>query len=73
MWDVVPVDSATFTPSADASVDESRPTTNLGTLSPIEVDGGSTSIEGNLRFEPTGISGPVSEARLRVWVTNGTN
>jgi hypothetical protein len=64
----------TFIAEADARVPESKPDTNLGRDAVLYVDGGSTDpdIESYIRFTVTGISGTVSSAKLRVYVTDAT-
>ncbi len=62
----------TFTPVADASVQAASPAQNFGTgtlllsdTSPLE--------ESYLRFSVAGLSGTVTSARLRLYVSNGTS
>ena len=63
----------TFSPQADARVEEANPDTNFGTSSSLRVEGGSAlDIESYLRFQVTGVLGTVEQAKLRLWVTNGT-
>ncbi|NNF56077.1 MAG: DNRLRE domain-containing protein, partial [Acidimicrobiales bacterium] len=71
-WDVVPVSGATFNPTHDASAFEASPTTNNGSSIEVEVDGGSSSTEGMVQFNVTGVTGPISSATLRFFATNGT-
>jgi hypothetical protein len=62
----------TFSANADAQVREAQPTTNFGT-SALRADGGSDpDVESDLRFQVTGVSGPVQSAKLRVYATSGT-
>ena len=62
----------TFAPVADATVDRTYPSTNLGAATALHAD---TRPERRsyLRFDVSGLSGPVSSATLRLWVTDGTN
>ena len=63
----------TFGPQADARVEEANPDTNFGTSSSLRVEGGSAlDMESYLRFQVTGVLGTVEQAKLRLWVTNGT-
>lgn len=62
----------TFTPVADASVQAASPARNFGTgtlllsdRSPLE--------ESYLRFSVAGVSGTVTSAKLRLYVSNGTS
>ncbi len=65
--------SRTFTAEADARVHEAKPSTNYGGSSYLRVNGGSESdVESYLRFAVSGLGGPVTFARLRLWVTSGT-
>lgn len=64
----------TFTTAADARVAEGSPTTNYGTQTNIQADGdpGIAQIS-YIRFNASGISGQVQNAKLRVFcTTNGT-
>ena len=63
----------TFGPQADSRVEEANPDTNFGTSSTLRVEAGSAlDIESYLRFQVTGVLGAVEQAKLRLWVTNGT-
>ena len=63
----------TFGPQADARVEEANPNSNFGTSSSLRVEGGSAlDIESYLRFQVTGVLGTVEQAKLRLWVSNGT-
>ena len=63
----------TFSPQADARVEEANPDSNFGTSSSLRVEGGSAlDVESYLRFQVTGVLGTVEQAKLRLWVTNGT-
>jgi hypothetical protein len=65
-----PGGALTFTPAADARVEEEFPTNNYATSSQLEVDGGSDlDSESYLRFTVTGVSGTVQHALLRVYST----
>ena len=63
---------ATVPASADASVHEATPDTSSGGGA-LRVDGGTgTRVESLLSFRPTGITGPVQRAELRLYATSGT-
>jgi acid phosphatase type 7 len=63
----------TFSPQADARVEEASPDTNFGTSTSLRVEAGSAlDIESYLRFQVTGVLGTVEQAKLRLWVSNGT-
>lgn len=68
-----PPTSATFTPTADTYVDEKHPTQNKGTATSLYTLGtvGSRQ-QGLLRFSVSGLPAPVTQATLRLWVTNGS-
>jgi calcineurin-like phosphoesterase family protein len=60
----------TFVTEADAEVQENNPDTNTGTSSALEViNANNRSIESNLRFTVSGISGAIQSALLRVHST----
>jgi chitodextrinase len=61
----------TFTPVADARVEEASPGTNFGTSTVLRT-GASPAIETYLRFAVTGLSGTVHSARLRLYATNNS-
>jgi len=59
--------------TADTFVRESSPMSNFGASSVLNVDGGTgTNEHAYFRFEVSGVSGAVTNAKLRAWVTNGT-
>lgn len=64
----------TFIAEADSRVPEAKPDINFGKDTVLYVDGGATTpdIESYIRFTVTGISGAVSSAQLRVYVTDAT-
>jgi len=63
----------TFSPSADATIDESAPTTALGTLDLVRVDNWPVN-HILLRFDLTGLAGrTVVSAKLRLLCTNGSD
>jgi acid phosphatase type 7 len=68
------VNNFTFAVEADARVKQASPTSNYGTLSYVSVDGAPDPIEESyLRFTVGGVSGPIQNAKLRVFVsTNAT-
>jgi hypothetical protein len=60
-----------FSPEADARVEESSPKKNYGVSTTLKVDG-SPRQQSYLRFAVSGVSGTVSSVKLRVYVgTNG--
>lgn len=64
---------ATFIAVADARVQESAPETNYATVL-LRVDAGADpDVESYLRFNVGALAGPVTSAKLRLWVTNATN
>jgi hypothetical protein len=62
----------TFTPVADAHVDDSAPTTNSGTSTTLRIDG-SPIRQAYLRFVVTGVSGAVTKATLRVYANSSSS
>jgi glucose/arabinose dehydrogenase len=60
--------SITFKPSADAFVRKSSPGTNYGKASNIRTYFGTE--RSYLRFTVSGLTGPATDARLRLWVTD---
>jgi hypothetical protein len=61
----------TFAPTADATVKQESPTGNFGTATTLETDAVPI-VESYLKFSVDGITGPVSKAVLRAFVTNGS-
>jgi PKD repeat protein len=67
---LTPVSTATFSPEADARVQEANPSSNYG-LGFLRTNGASNpDIESYLRFQLSGIAGQVSSAKLRLYATN---
>jgi hypothetical protein len=66
--------SLTFIAEADSQVKEASPSTNYGYFSTMQADGASDpDVEAYIRFTVTGVSGPVQNVILRVYVsTNGS-
>jgi hypothetical protein len=63
----------TVVASADTFVDERLITTNQGTATTLYSDGGAGLAKQSLiRFDVPGLSGTVTAATLRLWVTNGS-
>lgn len=64
----------TFTPAADARVNQASPTTNYGTATTLQVDGDAgAALTTYIRFAVSGLSGPIQNVKLRVFcATNGT-
>jgi uncharacterized repeat protein (TIGR01451 family) len=70
--DFIPTPQLTFSPDADARVQEDQATTNFGT-SFLRTDGGSDpDVQTYLRFPVSGVFGPVQTAKLRLWSTTAT-
>jgi hypothetical protein len=67
-----PTGPVTFTPVADARVEQASPTANFGTASVLMADN-SPMIESYLRFTVTGLSGPAQQATLRLWVVDSAS
>ena len=67
--------TVTLTPVADAYVRSDNPTRNFGTTSELRVRLGNTSkpttMRSYLKFTLNGLNGTVTEAKLRLWVTDG--
>ena len=62
-----------FTPEADTYVEQENPSTNNGLSDELHVDGGEDpSEESYLRFNVTGMTGPVTTATLRLYSKGGT-
>jgi hypothetical protein len=75
-WTVVtappaPPPPITLAPEADARVVQGSPTANFGTQSLLEADN-SPVVQSYLRFNVSGISAPVTRARLRLYATDST-
>jgi hypothetical protein len=72
-WTVVATTGGTFLPVADTHLRQASANTNYGTVTELNTDGGSGVEErALLKFTLTGSSGSIVQAKLRVWVTNGT-
>ncbi len=69
-----PTTSVSFTPDADARVEEINPLVNFGGSSLLRADAGTDpDIDIYLRFTVTGQSAPPAGATLRMFVPNGTH
>jgi parallel beta-helix repeat protein len=68
----LPITTMTFSPSADAYARLARPSSNYGTSSSLMVAGGTASFETYIKFTVSGLTGVVQNAKLRLYVTNGT-
>jgi calcineurin-like phosphoesterase family protein len=67
------VSNFTFAVEADARVKQISPTSNYGTLSYVSVDGAPDPMEESyLLFTVSGLSGPIQNAKLRVFVLTDT-
>ena len=56
-----------FAAAADARVEQATPASNYGTSTTLRTDGGSDpDVETYLRFNATGVTGPVTSAKLRL-------
>jgi hypothetical protein len=63
----------TFAAVADATVKQATPSTNFGTAGVLETDNGTgAAVQSYLRFDVSALSGPVTDARLQLYVANGT-
>jgi PKD repeat protein len=64
----------TFTPDADARVQQANSGSNYGTSNYLQVRGGTSLVtESYVRFQASGITGPVTSAKLRLRaLSNGT-
>ena len=63
----------TFDAVADARIDQANPSTNFGGLNKLRVDGGADPhIHSYLKFNVTGVTGPVVSARLKLSSTTGS-
>lgn len=58
--------------AADAWVGAANPTSNFGNKSGLKVQGGSSPTNAYLKFTVSGLSAPVSAAKLRVFVTEAS-
>jgi glucose/arabinose dehydrogenase/PKD repeat protein len=65
----VPTATLTFSPTADAQVDQASQSANYGTSNTLQVLGGKTARESYLRFQLAGIGGRVVSAKLRLTAT----
>jgi PKD repeat protein len=69
--------TATFSPAADTQVKSDSPNTNYGTLATVRVRAGTTASPTTywtfLRFDVTNVTGTVSNAKLRLFVTDDSN
>ena len=69
----VELTTLTFSPSADARVEEANPTTNFGSSIKLQATASIPSRESYLRFQLAGITGRVVSAKLRLTsTTDGT-
>src|SRR6185436_11068723 len=71
---IVPgTNTLTFSPAADAYVEEANPSTNFGTASFLRTDaGGNPDVDTYVRFPVTGIQGKITSAKLRLFSTSNT-
>ena len=70
--------TTTFPAAADAQVYSSKPTTNYGTTSSMRTregaaTSGSPTYRSYVRFTISGLVGPVSDVKLRLWVTDASS
>jgi PKD repeat protein len=73
---VLPPGSQTFAPAADAYVDSGAPVTNNGTAGTLRAKFGGTTgqtYRSYLRFSLSGLTDPVAEAKLRLYVSDPAN
>ena len=69
----IPLPITTFPPTDDALVQSSQPTKNYGLLDYIRLRAGSPTYHSYLQFHVTGLGGAVQTARVRLYVTDGSN
>lgn len=62
-----------FNPTADAYVNNTKPTSNFGTSSTLRVRNSSTILYSFLKFDVSGISGSAQSAKLRLFVTQSSS
>src|SRR5688500_14263756 len=62
----------TFTSTADTYTNSARKTSNYGTQTTVRVRASSTTHRAYLRFDVAGLDGPVTSARLRLFVTDAS-
>jgi glucose/arabinose dehydrogenase len=68
-----PLTTLTFSPVADTRVEDAMPSANFGTSSKLQAGGGLPKRESYLRFDLSGITGPVVNAKLVLTsTTDGT-
>jgi hypothetical protein len=76
-YTAIPAGSLTFTPTADSYVSNMSDNTNYGTATSIKVREGTvefpTTWHTYLMFNVTGITGPVSNVKLRLYVTDASD
>jgi hypothetical protein len=68
-----PAPPLTFNPTQDADVKSSFSATNYGANPSLRLRDGSVKYNSYLKFEVTGLGGPVQSARLRLYVTEGSD
>ena len=65
--------TVTFSPDADAQVQEASPASNYGTGTYLRADGGTDpDVESYLKFTVSGVSQQVQAAKLRIYAYTGT-
>jgi fibronectin type 3 domain-containing protein len=65
--------TTTLSALADARVEQANPTTNYGTSSTLGADQDSIAqVESYLKFNPSLVTGTVTNAKLRLWTTTGS-
>ena len=64
--------AVTFAPVADSYVNESSPTSNYGASTQLRIDG-SPLVNSYLRFDVEGLSGPVTQAKLRIYANTSSS
>src|SRR6266545_4788690 len=63
----------TFAPSADAQVQDNKPSNNYGTLNTIELRNSPQKFNSYLKFNVTGVTGMIQSAKLRLYVADASN
>jgi len=69
----LPPPGSTFLPVADSKVSSSKPGSNYGTEGNLRVRAGSSAWKSYLKFNVVGLGGSVQSAKLRLYVTDGSN
>jgi hypothetical protein len=68
----VTVPQVTFAPIHDADVDSGNPSANTGSSTRMRIRSTSPTLNTYVKFDVTGLSGPVTSAKLRLFCINGS-